>query len=277
MIATHRARKRFGQHFLNSGTVVQDIVNAISPLPDDTLLEIGPGHGVLTKPLAASGARLHAIELDRDLVPRLRAQFADKSNVVVHEADALRFDYASIDSPLRVIGNLPYNISTPLLFRLIDFRTTITDMHLMLQKEVVDRLAASPGTKAYGRLTIMAGCQLHVEPLFDVPAIAFTPPPRVTSTVVRLWPRTTGAFAIDDQALLQRLVTQAFSQRRKTLRNALKELASSDDMRALSIDPGARAEEIPVSAWVALANRLRQSRPATLHSASCCHTGGNSR
>lgn len=263
MIAAHRARKRFGQHFLISGTVVQDIVDAISPRPGDTLLEIGPGHGVLTKPLAASGARLHAIELDRDLVPRLRAQFADESNVVVHEADALRFDYASIGSPLRVIGNLPYNISTPLLFRLIDFRATINDMHLMLQKEVVGRLAASPGTKAYGRLTIMAGCHLHVQPLFDVPAIAFTPPPRVTSTVVRLWPRTADAFDIDDQALLQRLVTQAFSQRRKTLRNALKGLASSDDMQALSIDPGARAEEIPVAAWVALANRLWQGRPAT--------------
>ena len=262
MTATHRARKRFGQHFLNSSSVVHDIVHALAPRPGDTLLEIGPGHGVLTQPLAASGAKLHAIELDRDLVPRLREQFADNVNVVIHEADALRFDYSSIAAPLRIIGNLPYNISTPLLFRLIEFRRVIADMHLMLQKEVVDRLAASPGTKAYGRLTIMAGCHLLAEPLFDVPATSFTPPPRVTSTVVRLWPRTTDAFTIDDQGFLQRLVTQAFSQRRKTLRNALKELASSDDLLAISIDPGARAEEIPVAAWVALANRLRQSQPA---------------
>lgn len=262
MIRTHRARKRFGQHFLDSSSVVEDIVNALAPRPGDTLIEIGPGHGVLTQPLSASGAKLHAIELDRDLVPRLRAQFANNSNVVVHEADALRFDYSSLGSAVRIIGNLPYNISTPLLFRLIEFRSIITDMHLMLQKEVVDRLAASPGSKAYGRLTIMAGCHLHTEALFDVPPTAFTPPPRVTSTVVRLWPRTTDAFTIDDQAFLQRLVTQAFSQRRKTLRNALKGLASSEDLLALSIDPGARAEEISVAAWVALANRLLQSRPA---------------
>ncbi|MEX0976218.1 MAG: 16S rRNA (adenine(1518)-N(6)/adenine(1519)-N(6))-dimethyltransferase RsmA [Woeseia sp.] len=262
MTGTHRARKRFGQHFLTSSAVVQDIVNAISPRPDDTLLEIGPGHGVLTQPLAASGARLHAVELDRALVPRLRTQFANSGNVVIHEADALRFDYASVGSPLRILGNLPYNISTPLLFRLIEFRAIIVDLHLMLQKEVVGRLAASPGTKAYGRLTIMAGCHLHAEPLFDVPATSFTPPPRVTSTVVRLWPRKTDGFTINDQAFLQRLVTQAFSQRRKTLRNALKELASSDEMLAMSIDPGARAEEIPLAGWVALANHLRQSRPA---------------
>ncbi|HUD96198.1 MAG TPA: rRNA adenine dimethyltransferase family protein, partial [Woeseiaceae bacterium] len=164
-------------------------------------------------------------------------------------------------SRLRVVGNLPYNISTPLLFRLIEFRTVIADMHLMLQKEVVDRLAAVPATRAYGRLTIMAGSFLHTEPLFDVPATAFSPPPRVTSTVARLWPRTTDAYRIDDRAFLHRLVTQAFSQRRKTLRNALQEFAGSDDLQALSINPGARAEEIAVPDWIALANRLRQREP----------------
>jgi 16S rRNA (adenine1518-N6/adenine1519-N6)-dimethyltransferase len=258
MSIAHRPRKRFGQHFLRSDAVVRSIVAAIAPTGEDTLLEIGPGHGVLTQPLAASGARLHAVEFDRDLVPRLRERFADNRNVVIHEGDALRFDFASLGSPLRVVGNLPYNISTPLLFRLIDFRTVIADMHLMLQKEVVDRLAAVPATKAYGRLTIMAGSYLHTEALFDVPATAFSPPPRVTSTVARLWPRTTDAYRIDDHAFLHRLVTQAFSQRRKTLRNALQEFAGSEDLQALSINPGARAEEIAVPDWIALANRLRQ-------------------
>lgn len=250
------ARKRFGQHFLDSPETVRQIVAAIAPEPGQTLLEVGPGRGALTLPLARTGVTLYAIEFDRDLVPLLRAQFADHRNVTIIEADALQFDYSSLGPSLRIAGNLPYNISTPLLFRFIEFRDSVRDIHCMLQKEVVDRLAAVPGTRAYGRLTIMSSAWLNVERLFDVPASAFRPPPRVTSTVARLWPRTSDAFEIHDPKRLRELVTQAFSQRRKTLRNALKSHAIAADLEALDIDPGARPEQVSVAAWVALANRL---------------------
>lgn len=254
------ARKRFGQHFLESSETIRQIVASIVPEPGQTLLEIGPGRGALTRPLADSGVSLHAIEFDRDLVPGLREQFAGDGNVTIIEADALRFDYASLGPSLRVVGNLPYNISTPLLFRFIEFRDSIGDLHCMLQKEVVDRLAAAPGSGAYGRLTIMSGAWLHVQKLFDVPPTAFAPPPRVVSSVVRLWPRTADAFVIRNPQLLRDIVTRAFSQRRKTLRNALKAQAAIRDLEALDIDPGARAEQIPIASWVDLANRLAENR-----------------
>jgi len=256
MTAPHTARKRFGQHFLTSGETIGRIVAAIAPRAGDTIVEIGPGHGAITSGLANSGAIVHAIEFDRDLTPVLRRNYRQQDNVFVHEADALRFDYASLGTSLRIVGNLPYNISTPLLFRMIEFADSVRDLHFMLQKEVVDRITASPGTKAYGRLTIMLGSRLHAEPLFEVPASAFQPPPRVTSAVVRLWPRAAGELTIGDAALLSRIVAQAFSQRRKTLRNALKASVAPDDLVAVHIDPGSRAEEVPVTAWVALANRL---------------------
>ena len=260
MSAPPRPRKRFGQHFLVSEETISRIVSAIGPQAGDTLVEIGPGRGALTAPLADLGARLgfklHAIEFDRDLVPLLAAQFADSRHVAIHEADALRFDFASLGDSLRIVGNLPYNISTPLLFRLVEQRAAIEDMTLMLQKEVVDRIAAAPGSGAYGRLTVMAGAFLHPEPLFDVPPGAFRPPPRVTSTVLRLSPRRADAFMIEDPALLRELTTRAFSQRRKTLRNALKGLATSGDFAALGIDAGHRPEQLPVATWVALANHL---------------------
>jgi 16S rRNA (adenine1518-N6/adenine1519-N6)-dimethyltransferase len=260
MNAAPRPRKRFGQHFLACEDTIARIVGAIAPRAGDTLVEIGPGRGALTAPLAAlaseTGIELHAIEFDRDLVPVLRQQFASRRNVVIHEADALRFDFASLGPALRIVGNLPYNISTPLLFHLIGARDNILDMHLMLQKEVVDRLAADPGSRAFGRLTIMAGAFLNAERLFDVPPTAFRPPPRVVSTVLRLVPRREDAFDIDDPGFMRAIVTQAFSQRRKTLRNALKPVATEGDFAALGIDPGSRPEELPVATWVALANHL---------------------
>jgi 16S rRNA (adenine1518-N6/adenine1519-N6)-dimethyltransferase len=255
-------RKRFGQHFLESAEIVQNIVGAIAARAGDIVVEIGPGRGAITGPLAGSGATLHAIEFDRDLVPWLRQRYRSLGNVFIHEADALSFDYASLGNKLRIVGNLPYNISTPLLFRMTEYASAIgdprdlRDLHFMLQKEVVDRITALPGTGEYGRLTIMLGCRLHAEQLFDVPASAFRPPPRVTSSFIRLWPRQPDEMAIADPKLMSRIVAQAFSQRRKTLRNALKGTATSEDLDTVHIDPGARAEEVPVTAWVALANHL---------------------
>ncbi|MEJ2298539.1 MAG: 16S rRNA (adenine(1518)-N(6)/adenine(1519)-N(6))-dimethyltransferase RsmA, partial [Woeseiaceae bacterium] len=177
-------------------------------------------------------------------------------NVTVHEADALNFDFGALGDRLRIVGNLPYNISTPLLFHLLHYRECILDMHFMLQKEVVDRLAADPGSKAYGRLGIMLGCHLDVQPLFDVPPAAFEPPPAVNSAVVRLDPLPPGSFHIDDQQGLSSLVARAFSQRRKTLRNALRDVADAEDFEAVGIDAGLRPEQVPVAGFVRLANHL---------------------
>jgi 16S rRNA (adenine1518-N6/adenine1519-N6)-dimethyltransferase len=257
----HRARKRFGQHFLTDPAVIDAILSAVHATDDDTVVEIGPGLGAITDTLARQAGHLHLVELDRDLAAKLRLRYADRSNVTVHEADALRFDFGAIDGRIRVVGNLPYNISTPLLFHLLDYRDHIIDMHFMLQKEVVDRMAASPGSKTYGRLGIMLGCYLSVEPLFDVPPEAFDPPPEVQSAVVRLDPLPPGSFDIDNEAALSTLVAKAFMQRRKTLRNALKEIASAEDFEAAGIDPGLRPEQVPVDAYVRLGNYLeRKSR-----------------
>jgi 16S rRNA (adenine1518-N6/adenine1519-N6)-dimethyltransferase len=199
---------------------------------------------------------LHLVELDRDLVASLQRRYCDRENVSVHEADALRFDFATLGHRLRIVGNLPYNISTPLLFHLLRFRERIVDMHFMLQKEVVERMAAQPGSKAYGRLGIMLGCHLHVESLFDVPPEAFDPPPDVNSAVVRLDPLPPGTFAIENEFGLSSLVATAFMQRRKTLRNALKSEANTDDLEAVGIDPGLRPEQVSIEQYVALSNYL---------------------
>jgi 16S rRNA (adenine1518-N6/adenine1519-N6)-dimethyltransferase len=250
----HRPRKRFGQHFLNDPGVIDAIVRAIDPQPGDTIVEIGPGHGAITEPLAKRTAELHCIELDRDLAAALRHRFSGSENVTHHEADALNFDFCALGNSLRIVGNLPYNISTPLLFHLVDSRDCIADMHFMLQKEVVSRMAAGPGSKAYGRLSIMLGCHLGVEALFDVGPQCFDPPPAVVSAIVRLAPLGSGRPAIDDEKLLSRLVATAFSQRRKTVRNALKTLLDETELRSLGIDPGKRPESLPISDYVALAN-----------------------
>jgi 16S rRNA (adenine1518-N6/adenine1519-N6)-dimethyltransferase len=250
----HRPRKRFGQHFLSDPGVIDAIVRAIDPQPGDTIVEIGPGHGAITEPLAKKAGKLHCIELDRDLAAALRRRFGASERVSIHEADALNFDYCELGDSLRIVGNLPYNISTPLLFHLIDSRDCITDMHFMLQKEVVERMTADPGSKAYGRLGIMLGCHLDVEALFDVGPQCFDPPPAVVSAMVRLAPLGSDRPAIDDEKLLGRLVATAFSQRRKTLRNALKTLLDESELRSLGVDPGKRPEAIPIADYVTLAN-----------------------
>ncbi|MBT8087802.1 MAG: 16S rRNA (adenine(1518)-N(6)/adenine(1519)-N(6))-dimethyltransferase RsmA [Gammaproteobacteria bacterium] len=255
-MAAHRARKRFGQHFLTDPGVIDAIVRAIHPAKDDVIVEIGPGRGAITDKLARRAGHLHAVELDRDLAALLRKRFSADANVTIHEADALLFDFGELGPQLRIVGNLPYNISTPLLFHLLKFRERILDMHFMLQKEVVERISAVPGSKAYGRLGIMLGCHLQAETLFDVDRLAFTPPPAVTSAVVRLDPLPAGTFAIDRPPHLSLLVTTAFMQRRKTLRNALKKLATNEDFAAVGIDAGLRPEQIPIDQYVALSNHL---------------------
>jgi 16S rRNA (adenine1518-N6/adenine1519-N6)-dimethyltransferase len=250
----HRPRKRFGQHFLRDPGVIDAIVRAIDPQPGDTIVEIGPGHGAITEPLAKKAGKLHCIELDRDLAAALRRRFGASERVSIHEADALSFDYCELGDSLRIVGNLPYNISTPLLFHLIDSRDCIVDMHFMLQKEVVDRMTADPGSKAYGRLGIMLGCHLDVEALFDVGPQCFDPPPAVMSAIVRLAPLGSDRPAIDNEKLLGRLVATAFSQRRKTLRNALKTLLDESELRSLGVDPGKRPETLPIADYVTLAN-----------------------
>ncbi len=257
---SHQARKRFGQHFLTSSDTIEQIVSAIAPRDGETIVEIGPGQAALTAPLAVSATTLHAIEFDRDLIANLKRQFQDCQNVVIHEGDALRFDFSSLGNELRVVGNLPYNISTPLLFHLLAFKKNVTDMHFMLQKEVVDRISAPPGNKVYGRLTIMLGCQLEVVPIFDVPPDAFTPPPKVMSSVVRMRPWPDGHFDVQDANKLEQIVKQAFSMRRKTLRNALQGLAEAADIEAAGLEPGNRPEQIPVDGWIRLANRLASDK-----------------
>ncbi len=256
MSSAQRKRKRFGQHFLVDPAVINQIVTAIAPQDGDTLVEIGSGRGAITMPLCRYSITFHLVEIDRDLVPILRDRFADSGHVTVHEADALHFNFAALGQRLRIVGNLPYNISTPLIFKLIDFRQNIFDLHFMMQKEVVDRMAAAPGSKKYGRLTVMLGSFMEVVPLFDVPASAFQPPPKVTSAFVRMRPKPDDALLVDDPKTLSVLVAQAFSQRRKTLRNALKGHVTETDMEAVGIDPGSRAEQVPVDTWARLANLL---------------------
>ena len=253
----HVARKRFGQHFLHDPGVIQRIVAAIDPRPDERLVEIGPGLGAITLPLLARLPELHAIEIDRDAIRQLRAATQETTALQLHEGDALEFDLAALDDGrrLRVVGNLPYNISTPLLFRLIEQRAHIRDMHFMLQKEVVDRMAAAPDSEHYGRLTVMLAPWLRIEPLFDIGPGAFRPPPRVVSTFVRLAPHAE-PLRIEQPRLYANVVAAAFSQRRKTLRNSLKAILSQDEIRAAGIDPGVRAETIPAAGFAALAAQL---------------------
>lgn len=255
----HRGRKRFGQHFLTDPGVIDAIVRAINPGSDDTVVEIGPGKGAITDLLARQAGHLHAVELDRDLVSKIRKKYAGDSSVTIHAADALSFDFAKLGNRLRIVGNLPYNISTPLLFHLMNFRECILDMYFMLQKEVVDRMAAGPGSKTYGRLSIMLGCHLQVEPLFDVDRLAFDPPPEVTSAFVRLDPLPDGAFDILDEALFSKLVAAAFSKRRKTLRNALRDEAEVSELEAVGIDPALRPEQVSIAEYAALSNHIARS------------------
>lgn len=258
-IPSHRPRKRFGQNFLRDPGIIDRIADAVHPASQDHVIEIGPGLGALTEALLSSGCRLDAIELDRDLIAPLLAAFSIYSNFTLHTADALSFDFSSLhagNTPLRIVGNLPYNISTPLIFRLLEFAPLIDDMHFMLQLEVVQRLTATPGGKHWGRLAIMTQFRCDTSHLFDVPPEAFDPPPKVQSAIVRLAPHPTPPWPDCDEATLGRVVKAAFSHRRKTLRNNLKGLLDDDGFAALDLDPSARAETIPIEQFVALARSV---------------------
>ena len=259
----HRPRKRFGQHFLTSPEVIEQIISAIAPREGEVIVEIGPGQAAITAPLAELASELHAIEFDRDLAEGLRNRFANHDHVTIHQADALEFDFSSLGTDLRIVGNLPYNISTPLLFHLLDHKACLVDAHFMLQKEVVDRMCAGPGSKSYGRLTVMLGCQMEMVPLFDVPPGAFSPPPKVMSSVIRMRPIPGPGIAVQDAEILASIVRAAFSRRRKTLRNALQGVVEVTDLEAVDIDPGSRPEQVGVANWVALANHIaaNQSSP----------------
>jgi 16S rRNA (adenine1518-N6/adenine1519-N6)-dimethyltransferase len=250
---THAPRKRFGQHFLHDRGVIAKIVAAIDPQPGDAIVEIGPGTGALTGPLLERVARLEAVEIDRDLAARLAAEHP---RLVLHRADVLRFDFAQLPRRLRVVGNLPYNVSTPVLFRLVEIADQLRDAHLMLQKEVVDRMVAAPSTREYGRLSVMLQYRFEMRKLFEVKPGAFRPPPRVHSAVVHLTPRPPAALAARDPTALARAATAAFTKRRKTLRNALAGLIDESGLRALGIDPRLRPENLGVPEYVAIANAL---------------------
>jgi 16S rRNA (adenine1518-N6/adenine1519-N6)-dimethyltransferase len=257
-----RARKRFGQHFLHDPAVIARIVAAVRLQPGEAAVEIGPGRGALTGGLLEAAGQLDAIEIDRDLATLLRGRFAADSGLTLHEADVLDFDWRALAAargrPLRLIGNLPYNISTPLLFRLLECIEVIHDMHFMLQREVADRILASPGSDAYGRLGVMLAPRLGAERVLDVGAGAFQPAPRVTSTVVRL----RALDAAPPPPLYGAIVSAAFGQRRKTLRNSLREYLDAAQISALGLDPGARAEQLSPAQFAALARAAQPTAAA---------------
>ena len=261
----HRARKRFGQNFLNDMFVIDSIVSAINPRKGEAMLEIGPGLAALTEPVARDLDHMTVIEIDRDLAERLRHHPQLKDKLTVREQDAMSADFSAISAELgqklRVFGNLPYNISTPLMFHLFDYTDSISDMHFMLQKEVVNRLAAGPGSKAYGRLSVMAQYYCQVIPVLEVPPHAFKPAPKVDSAVVRLVPHAQKPFPVKNLRWLSRVTTDAFNQRRKTLRNGLSHLFSVEQLEALGIDPTLRAENITVEQFCRLANWLSDNPP----------------
>ncbi len=255
----HRARKRFGQNFLTDRSVIDRIVTAIQPRREDRLIEIGPGQGALTEPLLQHCPSLTVIELDRDLAARLEDWHSRYPGLEIIQGDALRIDFSRFtDTPhsLRVVGNLPYNISTPLLFHLLKYHHLLQDMHFMLQKEVVDRLAAAPGDPHYGRLGIMVQYFCQVAPLIDVPPHSFRPAPKVDSAVVRLAPHRQLPWPCEAPELLARLVNTCFQQRRKTLRNSLRHWVADDQLEALDVDLKARPETLAIADFVALANQL---------------------
>ncbi|MGB5473043.1 MAG: 16S rRNA (adenine(1518)-N(6)/adenine(1519)-N(6))-dimethyltransferase RsmA [Gammaproteobacteria bacterium] len=254
---SHHPRKRFGQNFLHDPAVIENIVAAVRPRPGEQLVEIGPGQGAITLPLLEAAGRLTVIELDRDLIQPLQNRCRATGELTVHNTDALRFDFCSLadGAALRIVGNLPYNISTPLLFHLLDQSRCIGDMHFMLQKEVVERMAASPGSGQYGRLSVMLQYRCKVYPLFTIGPGAFTPPPKVDSAFVRLVPFASPPVTLADEAVFATLVRQAFAQRRKTLRNALRDLLEADEIRLAGVDPTARAETLGLEEFAALANR----------------------
>lgn len=256
----HLAKKRFGQNFLTDASVIRQLMVAINPDPSQILVEIGPGLGALTKPLLQKMERLHVVEIDRDIVQWMQTEYAKPAyanhELIIHHVDALKFDFATLGEKIRVTGNLPYNISTPILFHLLENTPHIVDMHFMLQKEVVERMVASPSTPAYGRLSVMLQYALQMNYLFTVPPEAFDPAPKVESAFVRCKPYSQLPHPAKDTALLSKVVMAAFSQRRKTIRNTLKDYLKDADFEALDINPTLRAENLSVAQFVIIANHL---------------------
>ena len=258
------AKKRFGQHFLHDPGTIERIVRAVDPQPGDRLVEIGPGQGAITAPLLERAGALDVVEIDADVVPALAARCAGRGELRVHRADALEFDFRALrgtGAPLRLVGNLPYNVSTPLLFHFIAQIDAVADMHFMLQREVVARMAAAPGSGDYGRLTVMLAPHVAVERLFDIGTGAFKPPPRVVSTFFRLHPHAQPPFDRGSHAAFARVVAAAFSHRRKTLRNALDGVLGAAEIEAAGVDPGARAETLTPAQFGDLARRLPGATP----------------
>lgn len=260
LVSGHKARKRFGQNFLVDEGIINHIVRSVHAKEDDRIVEIGPGQGAITGPLLQTCPQLQVIELDRDLVPILLAQFAKYRDFKIHKADALQFDFSQLISEekqkLRIVGNLPYNISTPLIFHLLSHQDLIQDMHFMLQKEVVQRLAAKENEKHYGRLSIMAQYYCQVDHLFDVPPESFHPAPKVESAIVRLSPHSKLPYVANNLKKLDAVVKTAFQQRRKTLRNSLKSQLEKLDAKDINIDLSKRAENISLEEYVNLSNQL---------------------
>jgi len=252
----HQAKKRFGQNFLHNDAVISDIVDAINPESGENLVEIGPGLGALTEPVVERAEKLSVVELDRDLAHRLRHHPFLAPHLTIYETDALNFDFAqlALEQPLRIFGNLPYNISTPLIFHLLTFKDKVKDMHFMLQKEVVERMAAGPDCKAYGRLSIMTQYQCQVFPVMEIGPEAFKPAPKVDSAIVRLVPHKTISNPVKDINALNTVCLAAFNQRRKTIRNSFKKLLSVEQLESLNIDANLRPENLSIDDYIKLAN-----------------------
>lgn len=260
---SHQHKKRFGQHFLHDQSVLERMTSAIAPLNTDVMLEIGPGEGALTDRLIDQVARFTVVEIDNDLIPKLQHRYANRSHFNLVHQDALTLDYAQFANPLRVVGNLPYNISTPLIFKLLEARHTISDMHFMLQKEVVQRLASEPDGEHYGRLSVMAQYYCDIEDLFHIGPEAFDPPPKVDSAVVRLIPYKQLPTVANDETTFAKIVKQCFSMRRKTLRNNLKGWLTGEQIEACLIEPSLRAEVLCVADFVRLSDAFDKEQAST--------------
>jgi 16S rRNA (adenine1518-N6/adenine1519-N6)-dimethyltransferase len=259
-MSAHKAKKKFGQNFLVDEQIIADIVRAIRPEANDNMVEIGPGLGALTRPLLKHLNTLHVVEIDRDIIARLKTDYPQEK-IVIHEGDALKFDFAELPAPLRIVGNLPYNISSPLLFHFSGYAARITDMHFMLQNEVVERMVAEPSTPAYGRLSVMLQYRFYMEKLLDVPPQSFRPAPKVDSAIVRMIPIPADKIVVKNETLFAQVVSAAFGQRRKTLRNTLKAHLAESDFAHLGINAQLRAENLGVAEFARITNHLSGRAP----------------
>ena len=258
----HKAKKRFGQNFLVDERIIGDIIGAIRPEPSDNMVEIGPGLGALTRPLLKRLNHLHVVEIDRDIIARLEHDYpqgSPESKLIIHAGDALKFDFAALPAPLRIVGNLPYNISSPLLFHFASYAGHIRDMHFMLQNEVVQRMVAAHSTTEYGRLSVMLQYRFSMEKLLDVPPESFHPIPKVHSAIVRMIPLATNEIEVHDKKLFAAIVSAAFGQRRKTLRNTLRNYLNESDFMQLGLDSRLRAENLDMAKFIQIANHLSDS------------------